>query len=95
MEESHDTGAAIPLVGSQCVQLVSFVPHGALSSFSVFLASLVTAELEELSRGAVYAAVKQASIPSPHEAGLRANVEVMRHHRFTTVELTNGYSRCA
>ena len=76
------------------MQLVNFVPDGALSAYSAFLGSLVAVELEGLSRGTVHSAMKQASIPSSNEAGLRAKAEVLRGHHFTKSELANGYSRC-
>ncbi len=94
VEGSCDADSASLLSGSHCVQLVHFVPHGALPSFSAFLASLVGAELEGLSRGAVYSAVKQASAPTPHEVRLRAKSETIRQREFATAELTNGYSKC-
>lgn len=91
---SHDSDTAFPLVGSHCVLLSGCVPPAALSAYSAFLSSLVEVELDDLSRGPVHSAMKQAMSVSSHEATLQAKVASLRTHQFTQAELSNGLLKC-
>lgn len=92
-DKSHDLDS-LPLVGRQCVQIVHYIPHGALNAYSAFSASLVESELEGLSRGVVYSAVKRAAMTSPQEVGLQSRAESLRERRFSQRELRNGSVMC-
>ena len=63
-DESHDPEAAIPLVGADCVQLLQYIPVASLPAYTVFLTKLLNEELSDISRGAVYSALRQAQAPS-------------------------------
>ena len=91
---SHDSDPTLPLVGSQCVQILRCIPDGALGAYSTFLASLVKVELDGMSRGVVYSAMKHAALASTQEAGLRARADLLRARQFNEEEFTNGYIQC-
>ena len=92
-DKSHDS-ESLPLVASHCVQIVHYICHGALDAYSAFLASVLEAELEGLSRGVVYSAMKRAAVTSPQEAGLQSRAKTLRERRFSSRELCNGYVKC-
>lgn len=79
----------VPLVGSQCVQMVHCIPHGALDAYSAFLASVVAMELKAMARGPVNTAMKQARVQSPQAAGLSAIATSIKDHLPSSTNTTS------
>ena len=74
--------------------MAQYITPGALSAYSAFLVALLGAELEGLSRGVVYSALKRAAIVSPQRAGLQSKAEGLCARQFSQQELGNGYMKC-
>jgi hypothetical protein len=96
-QESHDRSHDfddVPLAGIKCVQVLHYVPRGALHAYSAFIAVLLESELEGVSRGVVYSAMKRATVMSSQEAGLWNRVQSLRKQDFSHTELGSGYMKC-
>ena len=66
-----------PLCGKNCVELVHHIPVECAEAYSLFLTSLVRAELKGVQRGVVYAALREMQILSHNERALQSVKEAL------------------
>ena len=76
---SPDPEAAIPLAGVQLVELCQLLPAASLPSYTRFLTKLLNTELQGVTRGTVYSALREAQVPGVLQRALSAIPEKLQH----------------
>ena len=60
-----------PLCGKNCMELIHHIPVECAKAYSLFLTSLVRAELKGVQRGVVYTALRETQVLSQNERALQ------------------------